>query len=215
EIFDRVAVEGGSTMNEDVQTTLIPAGGAAMVEFKIDVPGTFILVDHSIFRAFNKGALGMLKAEGTENKSVYSGKQVEGIYNPEGGSIQTMPGSDGEAPAAAVAVSVEERVKLGKQIYSQTCFACHQAEGQGIAGVFPPLAASDYLNDDVDRAIGIVLHGLTGEITVNGDKYNSVMTAQNLTDEEIANVLTFIYNSWDNNKTEVTPMMVAKAKSAH
>ena len=215
EIFDRVNVEGGSTVNEDVQTTLVPAGGAAIVEFKIDVPGTFILVDHSIFRAFNKGALGMLKAEGNENKSVYSGKQVEGIYNPEGGSIQTMPGAEDGAPAAAVAVSVEERIKLGKQIYSQTCFACHQAEGQGIAGAFPPLANSDYLNADVDRAINIVLHGKTGEMTVNGEKYNSVMTAQNLTDEEIANVLTFIYNSWDNNKTEVTPMMVTKAKSAH
>ncbi|MCF8464060.1 MAG: nitrite reductase, copper-containing [Flavobacteriales bacterium] len=214
EIFDKVYVEGGSMINEDVQTTLIPAGGAAIVDFKIDVPGTFILVDHSIFRAFNKGALGMLKAEGTENKSVYSGKQVEGIYNPEGGSIQSMPG-EAKAPAAAVAVSVEERIKLGKQIYSQTCFACHQGEGQGIAGAFPPLAKSDYLNADVDRAIGIVLHGLTGEITVNGAKYNSVMTAQTLTDEEVANVLTFIYNSWGNNKTEVTPMMVTKVKSAH
>ena len=60
EIFDKVHVEGGSLVNENVQTTLIPAGGAAIVEFKVDVPGTFILVDHSIFRAFNKGALGML-----------------------------------------------------------------------------------------------------------------------------------------------------------
>ncbi len=212
EIFDRVAVEGGSLINEHVQTTLIPAGGAAIVEFKIDVPGTFILVDHSIFRAFNKGALGMLKAEGMENKSIYSGKQVEGIYNPEGGSIQSMPG---EAPVAAKATSVEERIKLGKQIYSQTCFACHQGEGQGIASAFPPLANSDYLNADVDRAISIVVHGKTGEMTVNGNKYNSVMTAQNLTDEEVANVLTFVYNSWGNNKTEVTPTMVVKAKSSH
>ena len=191
EIFDRVHVEGGSTVNEDVQTTLIPAGGAAMVEFKIDVPGTFILIDHSIFRAFNKGALGMLKVEGTELKTIYSGKQQEGIYNPEGGGIQEMPG---EAPATPKALSVDERIKLGKQIYSQTCFACHQSEGQGIAGAFPPLAKSDYLNADVDRAIGIVLHGKTGEIVVNGETYNSVMTAQTLSDEEVANVLTYIYN---------------------
>ena len=61
EIFDRVFVEGGSTVNENVQTTLIPAGGAAMIEFRVEVPGTFIIVDHSIFRAFNKGALGMVK----------------------------------------------------------------------------------------------------------------------------------------------------------
>ncbi len=212
EIFDRVNVEGGSMVNENVQTTLIPSGGAAIVEFKVDVPGTFIIVDHSIFRAFNKGALGMLKVEGEENKTLYSGKQIEGIYNPEGGSIQEMPG---EAPVAAKASTVAERIELGKQIYSQTCFACHQGEGQGIDGAFPPLAKSDYLNADIDRAIAIVLHGKTGEITVNGDKYNSVMTAQTLTDEEVANVLTYIYNTWDNNKTEVTPNMVLKVKSSH
>jgi len=97
----------------------------------------------------------------------------------------------------------------------QTCFACHQGEGQGIAAAFPPLAKSDYLNADVDRAIKIVLQGKTGEITVNGAKYNSVMTAQTLTDEEVANVLTFVYDSWGNNKTEVTPNMVAKVKSSH
>ena len=154
----------------------------------------------------------MLKVEGEENKTIYSGKKQEGIYNPEGGAIQTMPG---EAPAIPSAKSAAERVKLGKQIYSQTCFACHQAEGQGIAGAFPPLAKSDYLNADVERAIGIVLHGKTGEITVNGTVYNSVMTAQTLSDEEVANVLTFVYNSWENNKTEVTPEMVAKVKSGH
>lgn len=70
EIFDKVHIEGGDLINENVQTTLVPAGGAAIVEFKVDVPGTFILVDHSIFRAFNKGALGMLKVEGKENAKV-------------------------------------------------------------------------------------------------------------------------------------------------
>ncbi len=212
EIFDRVNIEGGTAINENVQTTLIPAGGAAMVEFKVDVPGTFIIVDHSIFRAFNKGALGMLKVEGEENKTLYSGKQQEGIYHPEGGTIQEMPG---EAPATPVAANIEERIKLGKQIYSQTCFACHQLEGQGLANAFPPLANSDYLNEDVNRAIEIILKGKTGEITVNGKKFNSVMTAQTLTDEEVANVLTYVYNSWDNNKTEVTPTMVSKVRSAH
>lgn len=212
EIFDKVYVEGGNTINEDVQTTLIPAGGAAIVEFKLDVPGTFILVDHSIFRAFNKGALGMLKVEGKEDKIVYSGTQIEGIYNPEGGTIQEMPG---EAPPTPKAASMTERIDLGKQIYAQTCLACHQAEGQGIANAFPPLANSDYLNADVNRAIDIVLRGKTGEITVNGEKYNSIMTAQTLTDEEVANVLTYVYNSWGNNKTEVTPTMVAIAKASH
>ena len=58
EIFDTVYPEGGNNLNHNVQTTLIPSGGAAIVEFKVETPGTYVLVDHSIFRAFNKGRLG-------------------------------------------------------------------------------------------------------------------------------------------------------------
>ena len=207
EIFDRVHVEGGDLINENVQTTLIPAGGAAIVEFKVDVPGTLILVDHSIFRAFNKGALGMLKVEGKENTKIYSGTKQEGIYLPEGGAIQTMPKRTA-SNEVYVKKTVAQQVADGKNIYGNTCFACHQAEGQGIPNAFPPLAKSDYLNANPSRAIDAVLHGLTGEITVNGKKYNSVMTSQNLTDQEISDVMTYIYNSWGNNKTVITPEMV-------
>ncbi|EJG02931.1 copper-containing nitrite reductase [Flavobacterium sp. F52] len=207
EIFDNVHIEGGSTVNKNVQTTLIPAGGAAIVDFKVETPGTFILVDHSIFRAFNKGALGMLKVEGKENKNIYSGTIQEGIYLPEGGTIQKMPGGT-SAKVAIPKRTVEEKIKIGKQIFGTTCFACHQSEGQGIPNTFPPLAKSDYLNADSKRTIKTILHGLTGEVTVNGKKYNNVMPAQNLSDDEIANVLTYIYNSWGNNKTEITPEMV-------
>ncbi len=213
EIFDKVHIEGGDKINENVQTTLIPAGGAAIVEFTVDVPGTFILVDHSIFRAFNKGALGMLKVEGEEDKKIYSGELRDDIYLPEGGGIQEMPTTDEIVEAEIPAKNLDEQMKFGKQIYMQTCFACHQAEGQGVPNAFPPLAKSDYLNADVNRAINAVVNGLTGEITVNGQKYNSVMTRQMLSSEEIANVLTYVYNSWDNNKTVVTKAMVDKVKN--
>jgi nitrite reductase (NO-forming) len=212
EIFDRVHIEGGSAINENVQTTLVPAGGAAIVEMKLQVPGTFIIVDHSIFRAFNKGALGMLKVQGPENKTIYSGKMQEGIYHPEGGTIQEMPGENARVPNAT---SLSQRIEYGKQIYSQTCYACHQPSGEGIANAFPPLAKSDYLNADVDRAISSVLHGITGEITVNGKTYNSIMPAQNLSDEQVANVLTYVYNSWGNSKLEVKPEQVQKVRSQH
>src|SRR5690606_112344 len=212
EIFDKVYDEGGTSINENIQTTLIPAGGAAIVEFKVEVPGTFILVDHSIFRAFNKGALAMLNVKGEENKKVYSGELMEGIYQPEGGAIQEMPNAD-NLPVTKKATTLAERIEMGKQVYSQTCVACHQMNGEGLPNAFPPLAKSDYLNEDVNRAIDIVLNGMSGEITVNGNKYNSVMTAQNITDEEIANVLTYIYNNWDNNKTEVTPEMVKAVRN--
>ncbi len=75
EIFDRVYPEGGSRLEENVQTTSIPPGGAAIVEFKVQVPGTYALVDHALFRAFNKGALGQLKVFGPPAPDIYSGPQ--------------------------------------------------------------------------------------------------------------------------------------------
>ena len=214
EIFDNVHIEGGSMVNKDVQTTSIPAGGAAIVDFKVDVPGTFILVDHAIFRAFNKGALGMLKVTGEENKKLYSGVKQEGIYNPEGGTIQEMPNDEKKKPVVkSNEKTLAQKLKDGKQVYMKTCFACHQAEGQGIPNAFPPLAKSDYLNADVKRAIDIVLNGKTGEIKVNGKKYNSVMTRQTLTEEEVADVMTYVYNSWGNNKTNVSIKTVKEVKN--
>jgi len=212
EIFDKVHVEGGDLINENIQTTLIPAGGAVIVEFRVDVPGSLVLVDHSIFRAFNKGALGILNVEGPEDKKIYSGEIREGIYLPEGPGIQSMPTVDEIVESDIPAKSFEEQMKFGKQVYMQTCFACHQGEGQGIPNAFPPLAKSDYLNADVERAISAVVHGLSGEITVNGNKYNSVMTRQMISSEEVANVLTYVYNSWGNNKQVVTTEMVNKVK---
>ncbi len=210
EIFDNVHIEGGSMINKNVQTTLVPAGGAVIVDFKVDVPGSLVIVDHSIFRTFNKGSLGILKVTGDENKTIYSGTQSDNVYLPEGGTIQTMPGNKSASPT--IAVTLPERIAEGKSIYSTTCFACHQPNGEGLPNAFPPLAKSDYLNADVNRAIEIVLRGKTGEMTVNGKKYNSVMTAQTLTDEEIANVLTYVYSTWDNSKKEVTKEMVAKIR---
>ncbi len=210
EIFDKVYVEGGDLINENIQTTLVPAGGAAIVEFKVDVPGELILVDHSIFRAFNKGALGMLNVEGPENKKIYSGTTQEGIYLPEGGTVQTLPEEE-KAPARDLTLA--ERIEEGGQLYAKSCFACHQGNGQGIPNAFPPLAQSDYLNADVDRAIRTILYGLTGEITVNGEVYNSAMPAQGLSDDQVASVLSYVYNNWGNSKAEVTPEMVAKVRA--
>jgi nitrite reductase (NO-forming) len=74
EIFDRVRTEGGTEVNQqNVQTTLIPAGGTAIVEMKLEVPGTYLLVDHAIFRAMHKGTLGMLKVDGAANAHTFSG----------------------------------------------------------------------------------------------------------------------------------------------
>jgi nitrite reductase (NO-forming) len=210
EIFDKVYPEGGFTVNEHVQTTLIPAGGAAMVEFRLQVPGTYILVDHSIFRAFNKGALAMLTATGDDNKTVYSGKLVDEVYQPEGGAVQSTEA----APKPVLAKSKAERVAFGKRTYGQICVACHQADGRGLAGAFPPLAGSDYLNADKERAMRVVLNGLAGPITVNGQKFNSQMPSLQLSNEDVANVLTYVYSEWGNKGFTVTPEEVAKQRAA-
>ena len=208
EIFDKVFVEGGDLINKNVQTTLVPAGGSTIVEFKVEVPGTLVMVDHSIFRTFNKGSLGMMKVDGPENTGIYSGKQRDDIYQPEGQATITTKAE----PAEYRVLSKEEQVKAGEVVYNQTCFACHQANGQGLPGVFPPLAKSDYLMADAKRAIGVVITGLQGEIEVNHVKYNQVMTPQNLNDEQIANVLTFVMNSWGNEHEAITPDMVIEVR---
>ena len=210
EIFDKVHVEGGRMINHDVQTTMVPAGGSAILEFKCEVPGTLILVDHALTRAFNKGALGMLKVEGEVDELVYSGKQFDKVYLPEGSTPQTMPD---QGVVLAAASNKAERVQRGANVYASNCVACHQAEGQGIPSAFPPLAKSDYLNADTPRAIAAVIHGLTGEITVNNNKFNSVMPAMALNDEDVANVLSYVYSAWENNGKEVTPEDVAKVRA--
>ncbi|MCC7008457.1 MAG: nitrite reductase, copper-containing [Acidobacteria bacterium] len=211
EIFDNVVHEGGTMVNHNVQSTMIPAGGSTIVEFKVEVPGTLILVDHSLFRAFNKGALGQIKVDGPDNARVYSGKQSDEIYQPEGGAIQSVPQAGIPRPPAT---NKAERITRGQASYAGTCAACHQPAGQGLAAAFPPLAASDYLNADKRRAISAIVHGLSGEVTVKGQKFNSVMPALTMSDEEIANVLTYVYNNWGNAGFEVTPAEVAAVRAA-
>jgi nitrite reductase (NO-forming) len=203
EIFDSVYQEGNtSTAVHNVQTTMIPAGGAAIAEFKVNVPGTFILVDHSLTRAFNKGAIGQLKVTGDEDKLAYSGKISDEVYMPEGTGIRVADQAQSPVPTAK---NKAERIALGETIYTSNCIACHQPTGVGIPQAFPPLAGSDFLNADKIRAIKTVSGGLQGSVTVNNQEFNGVMPAWNLTDEEIANVLTYIYNNWGNSKLEVTP----------
>src|SRR5436190_13081823 len=120
EIFDHVYQEGGmKPTQEQVQTTLVPAGGSAIVDFKLDVPGTFILVDHALFRAFNKGTLGMLKAEGPENLLVYSGKEVDATYL---GDYALPGGADSritalEAERKKVIAGEPKIAAMGKEIF--------------------------------------------------------------------------------------------------
>ena len=99
----------------------------------------------------------------------------------------------------------EERIQSGKRLFNTMCAACHQAAGQGVAHKYPPLAASDFLNADKNETIRVLLHGRQGKISVNGADYDNIMPSFPLTDEDIANALTYTYNSFGNSGKDVTP----------
>ena len=109
--------------------------------------------------------------------------------------------------------SKAKRIELGKQLFGTACAICHQPAGQGIPTRFPPLAASDFLNTDKRRTIEVVVNGLQGELVVNGRKFDSNMPKLPLTDQEIANVLTYVYNSMGNSGKEVTPDEVSVVRA--
>jgi mono/diheme cytochrome c family protein len=119
-------------------------------------------------------------------------------------------GGGAEDPKAAV-------LKLGAQIYNNSCTPCHQAGGEGVSGQFPPLAKSDWvLVEGPNRLIRIVLSGLNGPITVNGNQYNNAMNGWRdiLSDAEIAAVLSYVRNSWGNKAGLVTPEEVKAIRDA-
>jgi mono/diheme cytochrome c family protein len=86
----------------------------------------------------------------------------------------------------------------GAKVYATYCANCHQQDGKGLASLYPPLAGSDYLMEDMARAACIIKNGQSKEIVVNGVTYNQMMPANPITNLEVAEVLTFIANAWGN-----------------
>ena len=102
-------------------------------------------------------------------------------------------------------LDLKASIDRGKEIYSSQCITCHMELGEGIEGVYPPLAKSDYLMADKKRSIDQVLHGLTGEIKVNGVTYDGVMAGyEAMSDVEISDVLNYVRNSFGNKGGAVT-----------
>ena len=116
------------------------------------------------------------------------------------------------APAPAAASGA---VAAGDQIYASLCVACHQANGQGLPGVFPPLADSEWVKAAPELSIKILLLGLGGSITVRGQTYNGQMPPfKQLSDAEIAAVLTHVRTSWSNGAGAVTADSVNQTRAA-
>lgn len=103
-------------------------------------------------------------------------------------------------------------ISRGKEVYNTYCMSCHLEQGEGIEGLYPPLALSDYLMADKNRSILQVINGATGEMTVNGKVYNTEMIAIDLSPEETSDVLNYIRNSFGNKGDAVTPDEVKALK---
>ena len=112
--------------------------------------------------------------------------------------------------AETAAGSFDALMAKGKGVYEANCGACHQANGKGLPGAFPPLAESDFLQRDRGEVLAIALFGLSGPITVNDEEYNAVMPSMgHLEDQDLAAALTYVFNSWGNSLAAVAPDEVA------
>jgi len=130
-----------------------------------------------------------------------------------------------EEISSKLPVWLANQISAGKEVYMKVgpgggmCFTCHQPTGLGLPGQFPPLAGSDWVLGNKERLIKITMHGLMGEIEVNGVKYNNVMAPPgippgSLTDQQIADVLTYIRNDWGNSASSISPEEVANIRES-
>jgi len=105
---------------------------------------------------------------------------------------------------------LKESVLRGSEVYNDFCVQCHLDNGEGIAGIFPPLSNSDYLLNNIKESIYAIKYGMEGPIKVNGELYDGIMVSQGLDSAEIADVMNYILNSWGNssNNELITPVIV-------
>jgi len=105
----------------------------------------------------------------------------------------------------------------GERLYQRNCQVCHQSNGAGIRGVFPPLVGTKYVLGSEERLIALVLYGLQGPFEVDGVMYNGVMPghAATLPDEQVAAILTYIRTSWGNEAPEITADQVREVRAAY
>jgi len=119
-------------------------------------------------------------------------------------------------PTATATAAAKEQLPDGKQVFSTTCAACHQVTGEGVAGVFPPLAGSEWVTGDDAKLVRILLHGVTGPIEVAGETFNSMMPpwGATLKDADIASVLTYVRSTWGNKGAPISAARVASIRAA-
>lgn len=99
---------------------------------------------------------------------------------------------------------VNSKYSAGKTLYDRSCVVCHMKDGNGLEETFPPLASSDYLLENPNRALKQVIYGSSEKMVVNGVEYSGIMPAQDVTDQEAIDVVNYILNAWGNNGGEVS-----------
>ena len=129
---------------------------------------------------------------------------------------KTEEKKEADQPVAEINVepiSLESSMERGAVLYEDFCIQCHMPNGQGVTGTFPPLAGSDWLKTKRTESIYAVKFGQQGPIEVNGVTYNGIMTRMGLDDNEVADVLNYVMNSWGNSEPEiVTPQEVSRVE---
>ena len=119
-------------------------------------------------------------------------------------SAQTKPKPTAKAKPAAAGPELLAAIGRGKSVYAQTCLTCHQADGGGVPNLNPPLIKTTYVLGDKNQLARIVLNGLKVPVEIDGDTYSNAMPAQNhLNDQQIADVLTYVRNSFGNKASMV------------
>lgn len=112
------------------------------------------------------------------------------------------------------AFDLKSSIARGKGVYESQCMSCHMAEGEGLAGVFPPVAKADYMTDK-NRLVKVILIGVRGPMKVNGVAYDGEMAGTSLTDEEVSDVINYMQNSWGNKGAAVLPSEIQPAMKAN
>ena len=110
------------------------------------------------------------------------------------------------------AFDLKASMASGKEVYATYCLSCHMEQGEGMEGIYPPLAKSDYLMADKKRSIHQILYGATGEMKVKGKIYSMDMAGFDLSDKETSDVLNYIRNSFGNKGEVITPDQVKAAR---
>jgi len=128
-----------------------------------------------------------------------------------GGQTGSSAGSDTAVHQAEVAAgAMDELTARGQAVFLANCAACHQPDGKGLPGAFPPLAGSDFLKGDRKEVLAVALFGLSGPVTVNNQQYNGVMPSMGyLPDADLAAALTYVFTSWGNAGSAVSVEEVA------